>query len=808
MTDRNKDLLCISLLFAILVACFARVLFTDQIIRAPDIINEFYWGVKGIESRSFLELFSMDFSSAGWEPYINSGYTQMGGMSSIQLLSFRNLIFWLIPSPANVAWFIVLHLFFGAVGAYFYCRCIGCSRVASLLGGMMFALATENASLINAGHVMKIATISFAPWAFYVIEKGYRTLRPVYFFTAGLVLAFQFFNIHWQIAFYTCLALAVYGSFRTYWLVRDHHGAGGRFIARMLGMNLITLIFFLGCVAISLAPLASWSKDTNRGAQSGANQGKGGLDREEAMSWSMPPEETAAFIVPGMYGFSRQEAGQNPPNIPAYYWGRMVFTQTMSYMGLLPWLLLPLPLIFRRDRITLIACIVLVFGILFSMGKYTPFYNLLYDHFPGINRFRVPKMMMFIPLLALGALAARGLDILKDGAVLSSAAFRRYLQGLAALVAVLILVLMVERFAPRFTIDLLSPGIGQPTRYEEGDYLIGQRWNNLVNETAIAALLAALCTGVIYARCRLKSGSRIIVVILLALFAGDVARVNAKFLFTVPVPDHVKGRKTPVIEFLQKEAGMYRVLPMDGSDPMILATNKIPAMFTSNPVQQRRWQEFLDAFNIRSVMPDMLNVKYLIVGTEEYEKEKTQYGRKYVPVFSSPADNQTVLENRDVLPKAWLVPSAVAIPDRNQRLNILNGTPFNPFRVAMVENQPPIPLADPNDPSAASPGHVQVVSYKGDTIELEASPRSNALLVMGEKFHQGWNAFVDGRQVEIVPVNHVLRGVYLTQGSHRIEFRFDPLSFKIGKWITFSSFALFAVILSREWRGRRRNVEC
>jgi hypothetical protein len=41
-----------------------------------------------------------------------------------------------------------------------------------------------------------------------------------------------------------------------------------------------------------------------------------------------------------------------------------------------------------------------------------------------------------------------------------------------------------------------------------------------------------------------------------------------------------------------------------------------------------------------------------------------------------------------------------------------------------------------------------------------------------------------------------------------IEFRFDPLPFKIGKWLTLTSFAFFAVMVGREvWVGRRKGRE-
>ena len=807
MTERRKEALCLLLLLAVLLVCYSKVLFTDQIIRAPDIINEFYWGVEGIGKQSFSELFKIDLRSAGWNPYINSGHTNLGGMASIQFLLLNKLIFWLFPAPSCVAWFIVLYLFFGAVGTYLFCRLVGCSRSAAFFGGLVFALATENASLINAGHVMKIATICYAPWAFYFLERGFRSLRPIFFLTTGMVLAFQFFNTHWQIAFYTCLCVALYGIVRAVLLIRGELSGNKRGIFRLLGLNLLVLVFFLTTVAISLVPLATWSTDTNRGAQSGSNQGQGGLDREEAMMWSLPPEELASFAIPGLFGLSRQEGGENPKNIPAYYWGRMVFTQTQSYMGLLPWLLLPLPLIFRRDRITWLAVLLAAFGIIFSMGKFTPFYNLLYDHFPGINRFRVPKMMMFVPVFALGVLGARGLEILRDDDACSSVNFRRYLYGVCGFTLLLGLFLGLELGAGRFTLDLFQPQISQPTRYEQGSYLTGQRWENMVYETSVALLITSVCAALLFARYRRFIGAGLIIATCAAIYIADVARVNSKFLFTVPVPAKVRGVKTPAMEFLQSDRGNYRTLLMDGSDPMQYATNKIPVMFTSNPVQQRRWQELLDVFSLNSVIPDMLNVKYLVYSAQQFEEEKGQLGNRYIPVFRSSDNSQIVLENRSVLPKAWLVPSVVIAADTNQMFSILHNQAFNPARFALVESASPLQMQNAGVATAVAPGQVVVSSYEDERILLKAETGANELLVMGERYYNGWKAYVDGKQTDIYPVNHVLRGVYLTPGKHQVEFIFDPLPFKIGKYLTLVSFVVFALMLIRELILQRKRVK-
>jgi hypothetical protein len=805
MTERRKNLLCLTALLGLMILLFSRILFTDRIVRAPDILNESYWWLKSYADMGLADLFRLNLT-ADWNPLINSGHTTNGGMVSQQFLLYQRLILHFIPPPASVAWFMVLHLFLGGTGVFFCCRLVGCSAWGAILGGAIFALAPENVSLINAGHVMKIATISFAPWAFYLLERGFQSRRLIFFMGCGLTLAFQFFNTHWQVAFYTCLCLGLYGLLRSLGILCATEGKPPFPLLRLLGCNLVVLLFFLTSVSISLIPLADWSKDTNRGVQSGANQGKGGLERDEAMSWSLPPEELAGFVIPGFFGLSRQEAGPNPASIRSYYWGRMVFTQTASYMGLIPWLLLPLPLLFRRDRYTWLALLAIGGGVLFAMGKYTPFYNLLFDNFPGINRFRVPKMIMFIPVMGLALLAARGVDLLREERVRRSIAFQHYLLGAGGLALSLFLLLVIEAVGREFWLSTFSPLLAQPTRYEQGPQLVMQRWNNLVFETAIAAALASACVASLYALTRGWLSSRLLPCALLILFVGDVTRVNDKFLFLVDVPEKSTNSRTAVIDFLGRSPGVYRTLPMNNDDPMRYASNGIPVLYTSNPVQQVRWQEYLDAFTLNSSMPDQMNLRYLVLDAGQYAREKERIPRKFHPVFLSPDQRELVLENRDVLPKAWLVSTARLVREGEQTLPMLQDPGFDPTATALVESPPPIPLATTVQAPPSPPGTVAITQYGGERIELTATPRVNSLLVLGEKYFQGWRVRVDGQSATIHPVNHILRGVYLTPGRHRVEFVFDPLPFRIGTYLTLGSFALFALMLGREWLMRRRTA--
>ena len=99
--SRNWPLLL--LLLVIMVALFSPILFTTKIVRAPDILNEFYWGVYDAYGKPLWSLLRINLASAGWDPYINSGHTNDGGMVSMQFLYLYRLVFGLIPAPASVA---------------------------------------------------------------------------------------------------------------------------------------------------------------------------------------------------------------------------------------------------------------------------------------------------------------------------------------------------------------------------------------------------------------------------------------------------------------------------------------------------------------------------------------------------------------------------------------------------------------------------------------------------------------------------------------------------------------------------------
>jgi hypothetical protein len=807
----ERDSLYIALMIAIIIGFCGRVLFTDQIIRASDVITQFFWGAKGLKEQSLLQFIQgiPGIFRAGWSPLSDGGRTLEGGWNAIGLLFHRYLIQHFFPFPSSIAWLAVLSLCWGGIGTYFYSRLIGVGRFGAFVAGLLFALCTENASLINAGHIQKIETICWFPWVLLFMEKALRSDRLFHYAMTALMLALQFFNMHWQISFYSCLAVGAYWCFHV----------GGRFLAERGGyaapfrkdllLAVVLVGLFFSTIAMSFVPLYSWSRQSERGdaasTTSSASGNTGGVSEkgigyEEGMSWSMPPEEILTFIAPGLFGFSRQEGGDVPAPGQVYYWGRMRFTQTNDYLGLLPWFLIPLPLLFRRDRTTWFCTFLMAATLVMALGKYTFVYRFMFDYLPGFSKFRVPKMILFLFAFGSAVLAGKGIDVLARQELPDRKKIVYWLRGCAVFVALIALLWLVLQFAGNSIANALADYITAPTRYQEGEHLVGERYDFMLRETGMAFAFGCAYLALLVAWFRKWVPATAALSLLVTLFICDLWRVNDHFFVVAPPPVANKQVvKNDIADFLKPRIDHYRMQPLNEDTNVYAEFPNISAYVT---ISERRYKQYLNSFNLVSSMPDIMNLKYVVMPAKDYEEQKGELSAKYSPVFTS-VKGSVVLENKTVFPKAWLVPSVMIVEDVRRRIGILANDPqFAPSKVAIVETQPPIQMA--NSPSPLVAGNAAIQRYEADRIAVQAQASVNALLVLGEKYYKGWKATIDGKNAEIVPVDHILRGVYLTPGNHTVEFVFESIPFKVGKYVSLASFVFYAAMFALEWWNRRR----
>jgi hypothetical protein len=234
------------------------------------------------------------------------------------------------------------------------------------------------------------------------------------------------------------------------------------------------------------------------------------------------------------------------------------------------------------------------------------------------------------------------------------------------------------------------------------------------------------------------------------------------------------------------------------------------------PALLRRYAEFLEAMNgeamdnrdadvtaagVMSPLLDLLNVRYIVIPADVStdQPEFAQLLQTYSSVYMDSSDTERgvqVLERASGLPRAWFVHDVRSVNEGDAiQLLKFGGLYFG--ETALVEGpvpplgQPPEGAREPVSLTVNEPGHVSVVVKA-------AAP---GLVVLSQTYYPGWKAYVDGKEVDTYPTDHVLIGVPFPAGEHTLELRFQSRPLKIG--IGISSLTLlvaFLIVVVSAWQ--------
>lgn len=783
--EDKKNWFWIFLITLIPVLLLYRILFLGELIRASDIMSQYYWGVLGY-GKSWIPTPWSD----RWDPNVNFGTDRTVGFS-LYLLPWRLLTYIILPLPISIGWEIVTHLIFAGIGTFLYCRVIGLNRFSSFLASLFFILPSEIITLINAGHIGKINTIAWTPWVFLALEKGLQEKKPFYFLLTGGALAFQFLELHWQIAFYTCLAVGLYFIIRVlniYMQNKDAKEGGKLFVYAML-----MVIVFFTTSSISFLPVYEWSKTTERA---------GGMATEEGMTWSMPPEELVTYMIPGFFGLSRRESGYDPGYIDIFYWGRMIFTQTTDYMGILPLVLVAVALLYRRNLYTGVFLFLAAFAMIVALGKYTPVYRFMYYYLPGFSTFRVPKMILFLFAFAVSVIAGFGTQwLFFDKDEKKAKRIRSLLYGLAALLLVAAALTLYAYLDMENLVQAYKSDLTRAFRWKLPPGIEYQRFMNILWGSASFIAMLGIAMAILWLKMKERISNFWPILFATVFFIADVWSVNGRFIITVPPP---KVEKNDVIKFLEKDKGLFRVTPFAGEDSFFYSHYKIPVISSYLAVSEREFAEYRDRMDMSGNLLDLMNVKYVTMRKDEIGNPPlgSIVMGKYIVSFNDDP-NIVVLLNMKYLSRAYPIHQAIVEKNKDMVLNILDHPQFRPREMVVLEEEPPQTFPSGLLPSALS--KVNVLRYSNDEIDIQAEMAQDGFLILSEKYYPGWKAYVDGKREKIYKANYIMRAVYLSKGNHDVKFVFDPWPYKTGLWL--SSMTFLFLIGAVVWRARRNKVK-
>jgi hypothetical protein len=93
-------------------------------------------------------------------------------------------------------------------------------------------------------------------------------------------------------------------------------------------------------------------------------------------------------------------------------------------------------------------------------------------------------------------------------------------------------------------------------------------------------------------------------------------------------------------------------------------------------------------------------------------------------------------------------------------------------------------------------GAISLKSYAPNKLVYQAECKGDQLAVFSEIYYpEGWTAKVDGKEVPILKVNYLLRGVEVPTGKHKVEFTFDLPAFHKSNSFAFAGTLLLVLLI-------------
>lgn len=776
-----------------------------------------------------------------WNPYILAGqpFLAAGQHSALYPLS---LIYYALPLVKAYGYFTVLQLLLAGVFMYFYARTIGLKRVGAVIAAIVFPFS--GFMIVSVVHPMIIAAASWLPLLLAILERLIRTQegpfadaqgspvasqkkRPVSYIPwiafGAAALGMQFLVGHVEIAYYIMLTTAFYAVCRLAiygWRTRNWPQLGKLCLA-------VALLLVLGVAlgAVQVVPMYELVKENFR--QESATY-------RQVIAWAYPWRRLIAFLMPDFFGnpahhsywdvFSRQTVtmlrnaqGETIRNI---YWDVKNYVEGGSYVGVLPLLLALVAVWKSRDRYVWIFLSLAVISLLFVFG--TPLYAVLYYLLPGIKQLHSPFRWIFPYTLSVSILAGCGASWLANNAShIGRSAIRRLgglalglgLLGLSALALSLRFPNVVIPLAQRAMLALAKA----PEAFADGRAFYSYEFRNfLIFFLALTGSGATLWWSTTHTRL-----GRV------PVWQVSALAVIVAELFVIGMPFNPAADPTilqfepPVVGFLRQDTELWRFTTFNMPGEKTFNANEgsfygfsdvrgydsiIPKQYVEymqligqqGELLYNRIAPLSERAALDSPLLDLLNVKYILT-TQTIDN----------PHYTLVYDNELrVYRNDDYLPRAFVVHRSQVIPDAAARHAALRQ--LDPRQTVILEEKPTGEFAGEEGEGWET---AQIKTYGLNEVTIEVNLERFGYLVLADNWFPGWKAYdlkVTGDtqagqaeyEIPIYRANGTFRAVALGPGQHLVRFKYTPLSFKLGLFISFIAGAILLLLLSY-WLWRR-----
>ena len=709
-----------------------------------------------------------------WFPNLFSGMPSYGGYIYTPGDPTKTILNMIFLNRGIKLWF---YFSLSGIGFFILLRLLKISSISCLFGGIVSGITPYSFGLINAGHTNKIIAMAFIPWilASVIYGMNHKSLKSILMISVPTI--FQLWSNHPQVVYYTWMMVV----FLWLWnLISDLRL--GEFSLKNNGKQMCTI--FIGLL-ISLIVVVDpyyhvyeFQKHSNRGAKSVLDDTKetsSGTDWNYATQWSFHPKETISFLYPYHYGL------QNFPTRDmksAAYWGFMPFTQSTHYLGLIVILFAILGALLRKpDRFESYMWVLSGLVIFVGFGSYFPaLYKPLFLLAPFFSKFRIPSMIFILLAISIPYLAAIGLDKLITNEK-TQIVKKKILWVFGGFIGLTFIFLIFGESILSFS--SLSDNRFNPAILSQVKDIRKELFNKGI---MLALVLSGSTFGLSWLFLKGEVNKKIFSTLIVLFSIGDLWVVNNEFLFLKkPEKINLYFRETPLINYLKNDNSHFRIFPVDELNSNKYGYWGIQSIGGYRAVKLRHFQDLMDAGGFRRPqILNMLNVKYVLT-----EKKLNS------PLFSPVINYNGLYKNRAVLPRTWFVNNIDNVTDQKTSLQSVLSQSFDPEKAAVITN-----YSGPEIPESST-GTAKIETLSENEIVITASTSAGGLLILSEIYYKpGWKCKIDGILTDIFQTNHVLRSIFVPEGTHSIKFFYDKSSWYITRLISRISFLiiLFSLI--------------
>lgn len=775
-----------------------------------------------------------------WNPYILSGEPFLAAGQHSALYPF-SVLFYVLPVAAAFGWFAALHMFLAGLFTYLLGRTLRLSRGASALAAVTFMAC--GFMFISQVFPMIVAAAVWLPLILCLIERtiqkaerGDRWLSQVPHLLLGAVaVGLVFLAGHPEMDYYVALTAGAFAAWRL----------AGLALRRRSRVTVLLALAALAAMALAGVGLgaAQWFPLLKLVQQ---NFREGGASFQDVLGWAFPLRRVISLLIPDFFGNPAHHSyfdlfsGQWVPatvnalgeSIDTIYWGIKNYVEGASYLGVLPTVLAVVGALRARGRHQGFFIALAAFSILCVFGA--PIYYLVYK-LPGLSQVHSPFRWIYPYSLCMAVLAGMGVDALATpravGAVprwrraldwLGGVAVPRgaLLAGLGTLAALAASLAFKDRVADLAGRAMESLALA-PQAFADGRMFYSYEFRNLLIFGAALTLGGLLLT--------FRRGFRrpAVWAALAVLVAASELYVIGQPFFPAVDADLVAYR-TPAIDFLTADPGLFRITAYVGDAPDDKPLNANTAMFYGlqdvrgyDSIITRQYAEYMGLIQeqgelqynriapignwapqaLDSALLDLLNVKYVVTGADH-----TIDRPNYTLVYDG---ELRIYRNDDYMARAFLVSTARVIASQDERDAALQT--FDPRSEVILEE--PVgdwPTMDEGEtattalPADTAP-QVEVLSYGLNEVEVSVRSAEPAFLVLADSYFDGWLAYLRPADapdpssaeeaVHIYRADGNFRAVQVPAGEWVVRFKYSPNEIKFGLYVSAMSAIVLALAL-------------